>query len=339
MVVSLNIAISQNLVLNPSFEENDGIPVSMLDFKLLKKWKLIKVNAIYIHEYADYLEGSVSAINNYYGSQMPHSGHAYVCFFLADDDGKETGSLIQGQLLEPLIEGKCYYTEVYLSCAELLSNYSSNFEFIFSDTAFSGKIKNQYYQNLIPSVSNPLDNFITDKENWVKISGVFKAKGGEKYLLIGSTQKIATRIINCYGNQLCPYYLDDVSVIELPFCPDDEFSVDSVMIFKNLNFETGKSVILESSYEELNKLVTYLNLFSELNIEISGHTDNVGTDDANQILSQDRAKSVCDYLISKGISSDRLKSSGYGSTKPIADNSTDEGKAKNRRVEFIIFEK
>ncbi|MBT3962820.1 MAG: OmpA family protein, partial [Flavobacteriales bacterium] len=71
---------------------------------------------------------------------------------------------------------------------------------------------------------------------------------------------------------------------------------------------------------------------------ISGHTDNTGVSSTNLILSQNRAKSVQDYLISKGVDKARLTFKGFGETKPIADNATDEGKRKNRRVEFIVVE-
>ena len=73
-----------------------------------------------------------------------------------------------------------------------------------------------------------------------------------------------------------------------------------------------------------------------MKIEIGGHTDNSGIEKDNISLSENRAKSVYDYLISKGIAADRLSYKGYASTKPLSDNKTAEGKAKNRRTEFIV---
>ena len=75
-----------------------------------------------------------------------------------------------------------------------------------------------------------------------------------------------------------------------------------------------------------------------MKIELSGHTDNKGKDKYNEKLSQERAKAVYDYLISRGIDKKRLEYRGYGAQHPIADNKTDEGRAKNRRVEFTITE-
>jgi outer membrane protein OmpA-like peptidoglycan-associated protein len=78
-----------------------------------------------------------------------------------------------------------------------------------------------------------------------------------------------------------------------------------------------------------------LNQNPDLKISIEGHTDNVGTPQSNQILSESRAKSVMNALVSKGISAGRLKYKGWGQTKPIADNASEDGKAKNRRVEIV----
>ena len=73
-----------------------------------------------------------------------------------------------------------------------------------------------------------------------------------------------------------------------------------------------------------------------MRIELSGHTDNVGEKKMNQTLSQNRAKSVYDYLVAHGVSAERLSFKGYASSKPVADNNTLEGKAKNRRTEFLV---
>ena len=73
-----------------------------------------------------------------------------------------------------------------------------------------------------------------------------------------------------------------------------------------------------------------------IKVQISGHTDNTGTDEYNMQLSLDRAKAVADYLISKGIDAKRLTWRGYGASKPVADNTTEEGRAMNRRTEFTV---
>lgn len=115
--------------------------------------------------------------------------------------------------------------------------------------------------------------------------------------------------------------------------------VGQVIRLNNIFFEFGKATLLEESYLELNRLVNLLNENPEMQIAIAGHTDNVGSDSANQQLSQERASAVLDFLTSKEIDADRLTSIGYGETQPVATNETDEGRASNRRVEFKIVSK
>ncbi len=91
------------------------------------------------------------------------------------------------------------------------------------------------------------------------------------------------------------------------------------------------------SQVELDKVIQLLTENPSVKIEISGHTDNAGKPAANLTLSNNRAKSVVNYLIEKGINTQRLTFKGFGETKPIADNKTEEGKAKNRRTELKII--
>ncbi len=109
--------------------------------------------------------------------------------------------------------------------------------------------------------------------------------------------------------------------------------------FANLEFETAKSVIKTSSHNSLDKIVELMNKKPDFKLLIEGHTDNVGRDASNMSLSQNRALAVKQYLVSKGIDADRINAKWYGETKPIADNDTEEGRQKNRRVEMkIVFD-
>jgi outer membrane protein OmpA-like peptidoglycan-associated protein len=112
-----------------------------------------------------------------------------------------------------------------------------------------------------------------------------------------------------------------------------------VVVLKNVFFETASSALKTESKVELNKLVEFLQRNKTIKIELGGHTDNVGDKKANVVLSNNRGQSVADYLVEKGISSDRLSYKGYGDSQPVADNNTDEGRALNRRTEFKIVAK
>jgi outer membrane protein OmpA-like peptidoglycan-associated protein len=111
------------------------------------------------------------------------------------------------------------------------------------------------------------------------------------------------------------------------------------IILKNIFFEFNKTALLPKSFVELDKIVSFM-LENDIHlIEIGGHTDSEGSDAYNQKLSDGRAKSVVEYLKSKGILPDRLKSFGYGESKPIDSNLSDKGRAQNRRVEFTLLKK
>ncbi len=103
---------------------------------------------------------------------------------------------------------------------------------------------------------------------------------------------------------------------------------------KGINFATGSAKVLSSSFKVLDAAVAVLKEFPTMRLRIEGHTDDVGADDFNQKLSQDRADSVRAYLVGKDIAEDRLEAVGYGETKPVQDNKTSAGRAANRRTEF-----
>lgn len=108
---------------------------------------------------------------------------------------------------------------------------------------------------------------------------------------------------------------------------------------KNIFFQFGRATLQEESFPELNRLLAILKNRPSMVIEVQGHTDNVGSAEINLRLSQDRANSVRDYLVSNGIPLERVRSVGFGETKPISSNTTTEGQALNRRVEFVIVRK
>jgi len=145
---------------------------------------------------------------------------------------------------------------------------------------------------------------------------------------------------------MIPDYLDKCpklyGVIENNGCPEIKKEVKALFqqALQGIEFETAVAVIKPVSTEILNKIVDILNQNFDYLIEIQGHTDNVGNPYTNFVLSVNRAESVRKYLIENGVSKDRITSHGFGDTMPVADNGTDEGRKKNRRVEFIVsFEK
>ena len=119
----------------------------------------------------------------------------------------------------------------------------------------------------------------------------------------------------------------------------NKLEVGKTVVLKNVFFDTDKFDLKKKSKIELDKLVQFLQKNTTVTIELGGHTDNVGSAKANLTLSNNRAKSVYGYLVEQGVSNERLTTNGYGDTKPISSNETEQGRAENRRTEFKIISK
>ena len=141
----------------------------------------------------------------------------------------------------------------------------------------------------------------------------------------------------CKGVDLCPEQPETLnSYKDDDGCPDEvPQPPKKVFVLEGVNFESGKATITQDSYISLMKVVDIMETFTEATFEIVGHTDNVGQKEKNMQLSADRAAAVKNFLVEKGINESRITTTGKGDTKPVASNKTPEGRAQNRRIEFI----
>ena len=129
---------------------------------------------------------------------------------------------------------------------------------------------------------------------------------------------------------------DTLSFVDLEI-PLEAIEKDRAEVLNNIFFKTGEYILDDKSKVELDKLTDFLSKNKNIKIEISGHTDDVGSDTENMALSQRRAQSVQYYLQQSGIAADRILAKGYGETKPMAPNDSDENRQKNRRIEWRIL--
>lgn len=167
-------------------------------------------------------------------------------------------------------------------------------------------------------------------------SGITDAKGEfEIRLPKGDTYRI---LISGIGEQT------EYSTLKIPGEPGlysgallVKFEPAMQITLKDVLFETGSAKLTPSSYTSLNQLATFMKRKKTMQIEVAGHTDNVGSDAANLTLSQNRAEAVRNYLIAQGISATRLRAQGYGPHEPVADNNTEQGRQQNRRTEVRII--
>jgi outer membrane protein OmpA-like peptidoglycan-associated protein len=160
------------------------------------------------------------------------------------------------------------------------------------------------------------------------------ARNGKKgvYKRTGSDSTYKPKPIQ---REVMPVVIDTVNA-----SPPTVIKADSLIVLgAELLFETNKSTLRSEHFVPLNSIVTYLVSHPERSVKISGHTDNTGSEQHNLTLSKRRADVVAEYLVSNGVDINRVETSGLGSAKPIAGNTTDEGRKKNRRVELLIHDK
>ncbi len=197
-----------------------------------------------------------------------------------------------------------------------------------------GRVFDEATQKGLPSSVELIDN-ATGK-------AIMKIAADElgKYFIPLPTGKDYTFVVNRKG------YLFYSNVYELSKEKSDStytkdialqpIKLNASFTFKNVQFEKNAFALLPISKIELDKLVQVLNENPTIKLQINGYTDNKGIAEENIKLSTNRAKSVVDYLASKGINAARLAHKGFGAAQPIADNNTDEGRARNRRTEFVV---
>lgn len=281
---------------------------------------------------------------NVFGRQKPHSGKAYGGMCIR----KKFMEYVETKLTDTLIAGRDYLVEFYISRAEKSIGAVKEFGVLFTKKKIMGV--GEVGLAVEPSVDFIKRSGYRKKKKWMKFSAVYHAQGDEAVLTLGHFNYKKGKRFKGFAH----YYVDDVTVtlieektdslitnkteepvtetIPKPFSP----KAGELITLKNIFFVTNKSELLPGSFAELDKLALYLSETPEASIQINGHTDKTGSEEKNKLLSEARAKAVADYLSSKEIDSSRISYTGYGSSKPIAANDTEEGKQQNRRVEFII---
>lgn len=207
-------------------------------------------------------------------------------------------------------------------------------------------------QNLVPTEDNALLNIKVTNFSSKALSGetvIFISKKDSKQYSVVTSKSGAAQILLPEGSKYDIKYRDfmeqqDYSSIDIPL-QQGAFTYDLAIKFepaktytlKNVHYETGKATLTKDSYPALNNLYEALKEKPTLEIEIAGHTDNIGTYENNLILSKERANAVKNYLVAKGINANRITTQGYADSQPIASNDDEAGRAKNRRTEVRII--
>ncbi len=288
-----------------------------------------------------------------------YEGYCYTGFRFQ----KRYKEFIEVKLVEPLHRGSTYKFTMQVRLAFWSNAVLKSFGVLFS--------KAGYHRQADAIKSNMIDTIVKRGGlmkgfRWFTVKGYYKADGGEKFITIGNfAREVKKEMIRMnlfkMGYKEAYYFVDDIRLtrfidagekaIEEIVGPNkkDNQEDSSLVVSKdiqvgekialpNILFDHGQTYLLAESFPELNKLAQYLMKNPNIQIRINGHTDRSGLNLKNQKTSELRAREVFEYLIKKGVQN-KMYFKGFGSSVPIASNDDDEGKAKNRRVEFEIIKK
>ncbi len=339
----------KNLVPNPGFEQFSILPHGWFyrgsDFSsLVKDWSSASEASPDV--YGPKINVPHTWQEKGFGRKKPRSGQymigitSYGC-----KEGKpHCREYVQVNLTEPLVVGQAYHVEFWASPLHT-GLHANKLGIYFSQRKLQEKTDRVVRRN--PQVFSekivPGNQFL-----WHKIQGDFTADKPCKFLVIGNfypDDETEHSLGSENAHKFAYYYLDDVVVKKRPpiiETPPDEFAdwypleEDKVIPLDNILFDTDKSTLRNKGKSDLDKLYRILLEYPTMEIEVGGHTDSQGGFEYNMKLSNRRARAVVQYLLKKGIEEYRLSYIGYGTTRYLATNNTDEGRQLNRRVEFRI---
>ncbi len=342
----------KNLVYNPSFEYYDanyykGVSGHMSFSNDLAFWKSANKNTPDLKIYSEEKHQQCIQSSDYCSKARTGKNMAGIMSFMTNhytDTYREYVTVPLKSYLRPNVKT---YVEVWVRKGGKAKLVCNNIGFYFSKTA---PLQNISTNLLLTPQYNHTAIVNQDSQHWEKITGSFIPKTPYKFLTIGNfydnagtdTATSQHHDMPRLGSSYAYYLLDDVRVWQegdtIEVVSPYQLEGKQPIQLENVEFASNSAVLLGSSRKELATLVQFLKARSTLRIAIHGHTDNVGAADANLQLSTERAQMVVKFLVKSGIAAERLSAKGFGAEKPLVPNETPEGRAKNRRVEFVVLE-
>ncbi len=358
--IMLTPIAGQNLVPNPSFEHLRNLPVKpnpKKNFEYELKSGYLPYLGNLMHWFAatestpdlriSDREGLKECIRRYQTCDQARTGNNCAGIMTHMPQGKPSSyrEYIQVKLHQPLRPGVLTYVELWVSKERQAKLISNNLGCHFS----MGKINvpTKSFLPLKPQLN--CDTFINQYlKQWVKLEWTFTPDTSYHFVQIGNFKDDAQTMTQAFkdytGSSYTPpyayYLIDDVRIwqegdSEILRFADQEVKEDQPVTLDHIEFETDRSTLLEASIQQLDQLVIFLADHPSVQIQIHGHTDDQGSAAYNQALSESRAQAVGAFLIENGIEATRIQTAGYGETRPIQPNDSEDGRRRNRRVEFI----
>ncbi len=344
-------SVAQNLVPNGSFEQYYKCPGSYTTTrtgKIAPGWVSPSTGTPDLFNTCSIGEAGVPT--NWAGKSKAYSGFGYAGIYLFIY-GREKAyrEYLQAEFTTPLQGGVNYLVEFYYKLSSNSKYSIDRIGFLISDSSYQTTEDGVFpvsptYQNINRTIYSHTTGY------WTRFGFTFEAKGGERFITIGNFSKDSdTRYYFIAGSQALEpllykaayFFVDDVKVVQITKSPTapllsgyTEVKTNEDYVLKNIQFKFNDFTLLETSFAELNRVVDILKYNKTWKVVVSGHTDDVGSDAFNLDLSLQRAGSVADYLIERGIDPTRIKTQGFGKQTPLQKGSDEPTRAINRRVEL-----
>ncbi|SHG89163.1 OmpA family protein [Flagellimonas flava] len=345
LTLSCFMGMAQNLVHNGGFEDFVECPIKMSNLNGdTEYWSAPTLGTTdYFNECS---KTKLGIPMNFKGKQEAYEGNAYAGLYLfAPKDYRE---YIQVELMETLKKGHRYRLSLSLSLSEKSDGAVMDMGAVFSQKPLSIHTKRQLSNAVLASARSKTTHakqfsatgFYDDKKEWMRVSLDIVAKGFETNLVLGNFKSNGGTHYLDFGNKTTSgegysyYYLDDVSLVYLG--PD--YQPNQSYVLNHVNFDFDRFELEPKAKQSLRDVYSYLKKNPKLKVSISGHTDDLGSEEYNDVLSTQRANTVARYLIKLGLEKNRISSAGHGNKIPLDSAINDKARRKNRRVEFVMTE-
>ena len=338
--------LCQNLIPNPGFESHRRCPATLGNLEDdLWSWSAPTLGST---DYFHACSTDMGTPENFNGEQRPKEGVAYAGLYaFAPDNYRE---YLQVRLRRRLEEGKVYRFTAYLSLSERSDYALRSLGLLFSNRplreetrkVLSRRRQLAHEKNRYHFLKLDAPAALSRQQEWGQIQITFEALGTERYLILGNFEPDDRTLRDATGrssNKGSYYYLDQMDLRsegagEAGSAPI--FELDSLYTLPTLLFAFDSAVLTEEGRLQLEDLAALLRDRPELILELRGHTDARGSNAYNLELSENRCRTVADFLSQSGVDEHRMACQGYGAKRPVAANSDAVGRLRNRRVEFIL---
>lgn len=354
-IISPPLSVAQNLVPNGSFEAYAQCPGSYsrlaAEFRV-PGWRSISTGS------PDYFntcsQGEAAVPYNWAGVSDPYDGYGYAGIYTWVSLSKSYREYLHCKLDAPLLKDSLYQVEFRYKLSSYARYCTDRIGLLLSDSLQT--LKHDRVLKMTPTLTVVKDSALTIETGaWELAAMEYRATGNERFLTIGNfadNQSTETYYIRFRPDaepmlaQSAYYYIDDVKVIPLftapagrvpPAFTGDDPELNTVYVLQNIQFGFNSYALLPGSYHDLDKVVSWLQDHPDVSVRLAGHTDDVGNETYNQVLSAHRAESAAAYLVASGIPATRIITEGFGEEAPLVKGQNDEARSINRRVEIEFF--